>query len=282
MTTLAARTILQAMTVTFVGIGASGCSHDPNNRQNGHEMMDHSKHSGASTAVALEIGSVNGLTAGKATDLTFKLQSADEVLRRSDLAETHEKLLHFVVVDEGLTDFSHLHPTLGDEGTWTQSVKLQHGGQYVVFAEGQLAKGGSFVARKEIKAAGDPSNDSAGFEVSLRSKAGTSEAKILNPKALMTEMDSSVRVQVSPADGWEPYLGAPGHLILINKEGMEFVHAHPTKMEGGLAEFHAAFKKPGPYRAWAQFQRGGRVLTFPFTIEVNAGESGHSEKHSGH
>lgn len=245
-------------------------------------IAEHLTHSEASKPVSLDLEGVDSLNSGEPHELTFKLSSDAAVLQRADFTETHEKLLHFVVVDKGLRDFNHLHPNLGDEGTWTQSVKLQHGGKYVLFAEGQLAKGGSFVARKEIKAAGDPSNDSGGFEVSLRSKAGASEAKILNHAELMTEMDSSVRVQVSPADGWEPYLGAPGHLILINKEGTEFVHAHPTKMEGGIAEFHATFKKPGPYRGWAQFQRDGRVLTFPFTIEVLAGEPGNTQKHSGH
>lgn len=180
-------------------------------------MAEHLTHSETSKSVSIDLEGVDVLKSGEPHKLAFKLSNGATVLQRADLSETHEKLLHFVVVDEGLTDFKHLHPTLAGDGTWTQPVTLQHGGPYLFFAEGQ-AKGGSFVARKEVKVAGALNKDAASFAVSLTSKVGTSEAKILNPEALMTEMDSSVRVHVTPADGWEPYLGAPGHLILINKE----------------------------------------------------------------
>ena len=80
-----------------------------------------------------------------------------------------------------------------------------------------------------------------------------------------------VRLKLSRIDGWQPYLEAPGHLILIRQEGDEFIHAHPAKdMKDGVVEFMADFKKPGTYRAWAQFQREGKVITFPFTLTVGA------------
>lgn len=279
MTTTTVRAIVGTIAVAAIATGAFIWLKRDATISGGTTVTDHSMHSETLGTVGIDIDMVDSLKSGEPQTVTFKLSNGAQILKRSDLTETHEKLLHFVVVDAGLTDFNHLHPTLADDGLWTQSVTFQHGGQYLMFAEGQ-AKGGSFAARREVKVAGTPRQDNAAFAVSLNSKADASEAKILNPDALMTEMDSSVRVQVTPAEGWQPYLGAPGHLILIDKDGQEFVHAHPTKMEGGVAEFHATFKKSGPYRAWAQFQRDGRVLTFPFTIEVIAGkpsDQGHSE-----
>ena len=96
-----------------------------------------------------------------------------------------------------------------------------------------------------------------------------------------------VRLKLSRPDGWQTYLEAPGHLILIRKEGDEFIHAHPAHdMKDGVVEFMAEFKKPGTYRAWAQLQREGKVLTFPFTLTVTSSAKPTSDQmnmnHLGH
>jgi len=55
--------------------------------------------------------------------------------------------------------------------------------------------------------------------------------------------------------------------------------------------FHAVFPKPGLYKAFAQFQHKGKILTYPFVIDAEAGdhEAGHDHDapaaghdHSGH
>ncbi|HEX9918362.1 MAG TPA: hypothetical protein VGA87_04295, partial [Pyrinomonadaceae bacterium] len=47
-------------------------------------------------------------------------------------------------------------------------------------------------------------------------------------------------------------------------EGVE----HATLRGGPAVEFGAMFPEAGLYRIWTQFQRGGRVSTVSFTIEV--------------
>lgn len=50
--------------------------------------------------------------------------------------------------------------------------------------------------------------------------------------------------------------------------------------------FHAVFPKPGLYKAFAQFQHKGRILTYPFVIDAQPGEGGgdhdHDKPGSGH
>lgn len=52
--------------------------------------------------------------------------------------------------------------------------------------------------------------------------------------------------------------------------------------------FHAVFPKPGLYKAFAQFQHKGRILTYPFVIDAQPGEAGadhdhdHDESAAGH
>src|SRR5205085_6913516 len=75
----------------------------------------------------------------------------------------------------------------------------------------------------------------------------------------------------APITNIEPWLGAMAHLILIHEDGTTFVHSHPdeadpTNGKTGQITFLARFPKPGVYRGWLQFQRGGKVETAAFTI----------------
>ena len=49
-----------------------------------------------------------------------------------------------------------------------------------------------------------------------------------------------------------------------------YVHSHPLEASTGPSvEFRMRFDRTGTYRAWGQFQHGGRVITVPFTVEVS-------------
>lgn len=247
-------------------------------RVTGSEPMDasmgHEAHSTAFGNVNLDFLPDSAKFANATTGtLKFKLADAQGGLSKNRFEATHEKLLHLVVVDSGLTDFRHLHPEVADDGTWTETITFENGGDYLVFADGKLAGGSAFVAKNELNVAGRQRVEPAGFDLSDESKSGNLSAKILNPADYGIGSDSMIQVKLSVADGWEQYLGAPGHLILISKDGSEFIHAHPTGMTNSVAEFMATFKNPGTFRAWAQFQRDGKVITFPFTIKVNSESS---------
>lgn len=44
-----------------------------------------------------------------------------------------------------------------------------------------------------------------------------------------------------------------------------------TKPSASEVSAHTAFPRSGLYRVWAQFQRGGRVITVPFTVRAGEG-----------
>ena len=110
-----------------------------------------------------------------------------------------------------------------------------------------------------------------------------------------------------PVTDLQPYLGALAHFVLISEDGTDFLHAHPMEKTkktdtrdgggGGAHEAtlhshgektaatgdkntpqasasevsaHTSFPRPGLYKIWAQFQRGGRVSTVPFVVRVAA------------
>lgn len=105
----------------------------------------------------------------------------------------------------------------------------------------------------------------------------------------------------------QPYLGALAHFVIISEDTTDFLHAHPMekgaqmamtsggaggehesmphehaadapnaaqKQTGASASevaAHTTFPRAGLYKVWAQFQRGGRVITVPFVVRVAEG-----------
>jgi hypothetical protein len=114
-----------------------------------------------------------------------------------------------------------------------------------------------------------------------------------------------------PATDLQNYLGELAHFVIISEDMKDFVHAHPmskgehdksgkvnadekahdhnadghkhSTTEGANVKpsqsevaAHTAFPRSGKYKVWAQFQRGGQVITVPFV--VNVGEGGQTAK----
>ena len=108
-----------------------------------------------------------------------------------------------------------------------------------------------------------------------------------------------------PANDLQNYLGELAHFVIISEDLKDFVHAHPMSKGGhsdgakigarkidnhgagahehgaavekkskeivAAVSAHTTFPRPGLYKLWAQFQRGGRVISVPFIIDVPAG-----------
>ena len=58
----------------------------------------------------------------------------------------------------------------------------------------------------------------------------------------------------------EPFLGAAGHMLIVNAELTEASHAHPERQaaRGPSVSFHPLMPAAGLYKLWVQFQRGPR------------------------
>ncbi len=110
-----------------------------------------------------------------------------------------------------------------------------------------------------------------------------------------------------PATDLQNYLGEIAHFVIISEDMKDFVHAHPmakgekmgdmktdekkaddhaadghnhSTMEGETKKTsasevsaHTAFPRAGLYKLWAQFQRGGKVISVPFVVNVPAGNN---------
>jgi proteasome lid subunit RPN8/RPN11 len=92
-----------------------------------------------------------------------------------------------------------------------------------------------------------------------------------------------------PVTDLEPYLGAPGHVVIISTDTRQFVHthveetvadhshdpstvfhSHPTAYYSGPdLRFTHIFMQEGSYKVWIQFGHRGKVITVAYNVQVS-------------
>ncbi len=253
------------------------------------------------------------------TTLVFTVKDpAGAVVR--NLEVVHEKLLHLVIVSKDLSWFAHEHPEEQPDGTLRLALTFPRPDEYVLFHDFTPAGAGMQVVPARLRVEGRSRRPVPvlvdeklvkqvdGYTIELDTGGPLYAAR----EAVLTYTLSR---EGRPVAYLEPYLGAMGHLVLISRDVKHFVHSHPLGVAHGesahregeshhagerpghaehggdasgsaraLVTFHARFPEAGLYKAWAQFQHRGRILTVPFVIEVKR-PSGHEEgqeQHGGH
>lgn len=217
----------------------------------------------AGEAVTLEVA-VFSRTNGNARVTEFDIQ--------------HEKPMHLIVVREDLGVFAHEHPEMGAGGNFRLPFTFPQGGEYTLFVDAAPKGAGGQVMPVKMRVGGKPG---AKFAIGTEPLTGETASGGVKVKFLSTQFTAgkTLRMECVVSDArsgagvndLQPYLGALGHLILVNEDGETFVHSHPDELDpqagkDGRLAFLARFPKPGRYRGWVQVQRGGVVETGPFTV----------------
>lgn len=133
-----------------------------------------------------------------------------------------------------------------------------------------------------------------------------SSAEIKAGQELTLDFQAFDAASSKPATDLQKYLGEMAHFVIISEDLKDFVHAHPmakgekmdgmkmddkesadhadsghehatiegtvTKPSASEVSAHTAFPRAGLYKLWAQFQRGGKVISVPFIVNVAADE----------
>jgi hypothetical protein len=90
-----------------------------------------------------------------------------------------------------------------------------------------------------------------------------------DPPQAIAGLKTQLHFTIKPADGFEKYLGAWGHMLAASEDLIDLIHTHPFIADGGPnVQFNLTFPRPGNYRVWVQFQRNGVVNTAHFDIPV--------------
>lgn len=192
----------------------------------------------------------------------------------------HERVLHLFVVSHDLSYFAHVHPILNIKGMFDQALVLPRAGAYRLIAD--CLPTGAFpqVLQKTIVTTGYN-----GPILPPGGQAPDHSDKVVNGVRikLMMEPAFGSREQIvvfelahastgDPVEDLEPFLAAPGHLLMVSSDLATAQHSHPladlSTALGPRVAFQVLFPRAGIYRLWVQFQRHGKVLTADFTVNA--------------
>jgi hypothetical protein len=196
--------------------------------------------------------------------MTIDVKDKDQ--NAPELEISHEKIMHLIIVSADLEDYYHLHPEVRGNGMFTLKFDLPEN-SYKAFVDIKPKNLAYQISPIELHVGeGHGKNE----ENSL--KVDTNLTKTINEKTVeltTTELGINKDVTLSfDTKGItpEPYLGALGHVVILDDKGEKFVHVHPTSEE--KTQFETKFDKPGIYKVWGEFKFDGKVGSYPFVIEV--------------
>ncbi|MFE5505466.1 hypothetical protein ACFQ73_23110 [Amycolatopsis japonica] len=212
------------------------------------------------------------LIPGATAPFTFRILGADgKPVTAYDVE--HEKRLHLIVVRRDTAGFQHIHPELGDDGTWSVPLTIADAGVYRVFADFKPSGGEGITLGVDLFAGGD----FRPVEYRTSRVAEVDGYRVHLDGELTPGMPSKVTLTVAK-DGravtdLQPYLGAYGHLVALRGGDLAYLHVHPDgepgdgrTAAGPEVTFFAGFPTAGTYRLFLDFQHEGKVRTAEFTV----------------
>jgi hypothetical protein len=202
-----------------------------------------------------------------------------------------------------LDEFYHEHPEAQTDGSYKVSFAFPQGGDYKLYTDFtpldstqvvhdfSLNVTGNERAAKPLIPDAKLEKTVGGLRVEMKP-----DGDLASYKEMMLSFNVYDAATNQPVADLENYLGEKAHFVVISQDLQQFVHAHPMSTDNVKAEHahaavsrhkhedkmanpgaastvsaHITFPKAAVYRIWAQFKRGGKVITVPFTIDVKQG-----------
>lgn len=267
------RVLLLSVTAAMLGCSSSKAPQVTDHSQ--HDASHHADHEADGESVRLMVQTDPAApVASKPVGLKMMIHEADGAMARQ-FETVHEKLVHLIIVRNGLDEFAHVHPVVNDRGNLTISHTFAKAGKYRLFADHKAKDKSPAVAKAEIEVSGEPSPPPAlavNAPGKITADGVVAQIELQNAKS---GQSSEIRFRLTNESGQaiddlQPYLGARGHLVVISADGMQYVHAHPmdTPTAANEVVFMSLFPAAGMYKGWAQFQESGHVRTVPFVVQI--------------
>lgn len=303
--------IATALSLAVCG-GNSNMNHGPAATANNADAhAGHAGHDGATPKAkfaATLTTTPAAVSAGAETVLTFMVKD-ERGATVKDLPLAHEKPMHLLIVSSDLAEFEHIHPEPQADGSYQVKFAFPSDGTYQLYADYTPRDAAQVVDKFEVKVNGTTRAAVPLTEDKTLTKTVDGLAVTMTPdKPLRAGAEVMLNFQVNDAASGKPaadlqkYLGEMAHFVIISQDLKEFLHAHPMaggaghdegmkhegmKHDDGMkhggvkhnagpvptVSAHTTFPTAGLYKVWAQFQRGGKVITVPFVVRVGAGET---------
>ena len=217
---------------------------------------------------------------GGASHLRLAVRDPESDAVVSSFVDVHERAFHLFVISRDLERFAHVHPSQNTDGSFELDHPLAPG-LYLLIADFLPAGGTSQLVHRMVATPGysgplfgappplepGPDEQVAG---GLRIRMTVESPAPRRPVPIRFEIADAVRG--TPVTDLEPFLGAAGHLLIVDNDLSTAIHGHPeeTGTAGSSVTFAPVLPAHGRYKLWVQFQRRGEVITAPFVIEVRS------------
>jgi len=231
--------------------------------------------------VELDVRTASEPKPGKRLNVTLDLATPGGApMAPHELAVTHTKKMHVMLVDPSLEDYHHVHPEPeGATGRYTFSFRPERPGSYRVIAE-MVSKR----TRRKVVGHGTIDVPGAGrakrFSPGDTARAGSLRFELNGPDAVEAGRDARFSLDVFNAEGepakLETIMGAKGHMVAFDYDERGYAHMHPfasipfgaDASGGDELAFLFNVREPGRYRIWAQIQHDGEEVFAPFDVRV--------------
>jgi len=184
-----------------------------------------------------------------------------------ELDLNHEKYLHLIVVDHHLEQYYHLHPDQIDVGIFQTTLDIPSG-SYKAFVDIKPVDLSYHVTPLSFNV-GETEEEHVSTQLTPDpnfTKTIDDYTVTMNPSSLKASEPLTLEFEI-PDVTLEPYLGAMGHVVILDESTENFIHVHPVNSAEPI--FETQFDRPGRYKIWAEFKIEGNVTVFPYVIEVN-------------
>lgn len=222
--------------------------------------------------VALKVHALEPVEGG-AMELRFSLLGPDgSELLPHDLAVTHTRKIHLMLIDGGLDSYHHLHPEpIGDTGDYrvrfvARAEEYRYFAEFVPVRTRMLSVADGTLSVRPGNVVGEADEGPIRFE--LEGTAGP----------LRANRDHTLRLRLRHEEEGRPLpleetMDAYAHLVGFEDTLSGFAHMHPLTVDpeiGETAEMEFLFHptRPGNFRIWVQIRADGRDFFRPFDVKV--------------
>ncbi len=213
------------------------------------------------------------IPAGRELQFTFRVTDPKTGKPVTKFEEVHERLFHLFIVSQDLEYFAHVHPEKRPDGAFVVRATLPKPGTYRLLGDYYPTGGVPQLEPLAITTEGDTAPlVPANLKADLSPKQGENiEVELtVDPPQPIAGKKTLLFFKLKPADGFEQYIGAWGHMLAVSDDLIDMIHSHPSIADGGPnVQFDLYFPREAVYRIWVQFQRKGKVNTVAFTLPVS-------------
>ena len=231
---------------------------------------DHMSVSTGATLAGTRVILKNSSLKAGSQNISFELYGKDgHVFSDAELKVAHERKVHFIMTSSDFSDYQHVHPEFKDK-LWQVQVSFKNNTAYQAYVDIESDEDGAETLRVPLTV-GTPQTVSKVLQKETSLTKDGVEVRMNAENGFVVGRENPVTFTISKGGKIiipENYLGAKGHVVALGDDPNTFVHGHPDDHGDSEIHFAFSFEKAGTYTLFAQFQVGGVVRTYPFTVTV--------------